>query len=769
MCDKIQIRIGDRGCSRIGVRVLIATYAVISGAAQAQNEESSVAADPASAEVYVDRLIDEGNLEPSLTAEVAGGTITKGNIRSLVAELSGARISSTSSADSIDTSPFDSVQQEAGVLVSARYQTDNFGLLGLDAQLGRGSRPDLFAASGGDRWNGVFELTGSGLPLGSGWLADSALGTTSTPLIALFERQTRFFLPAIPILGGAVKLDAYRPLAPGEPVSEPRPFASLNLSVGEPGLLGGLLLTDYTGLSGLLVSGGGQLELSPGLVAGVQAIAVDDTRDPFAAILGSPDPDDGAMLVSSRAIVGSIGLSRQNFRVQANAIRSTRSSNGAGSTAFPADGAAYGTSLDAVYRSGRTIHNGGIYYFGPGLTWGTSAILSNAYGTYYRFSTSSQRWRWTFSIDAIDSVDNTGSSGVVVNADSRRSINFTTAVGVNTSLRLANGQSAGQVLGYVDFETGLGTSRAEAGWSKDSLSELYRIGLIQNWSLPASLPAGSRLSTQLSFQHRDQSDRASRALNRELTESTDSFGIAMSAGLIPLKDTTIDATLAYSSDASATTAEFFGPFQSTGVSFGTLVSQQTDSFSATLVASAKLSSSLSLSGTYTDATSSLVSRFGIPVFGSPLGPSSDQLDDLRRSSFRLRAAYLTLRYSVSAGRPSGSLGVREYPVGGSGTLEGRVFLDENRNGKWDPAEPGARGIVVILDGIQAVRTDDAGRYRFEGVADGAHKVTVNADNLPLPWFIEGAGKENIGKPFSADVEIGVRATTVLDIAASQWP
>lgn len=765
--DEIQLRINNRVRCRYGNRRLIAIAAVISSTAHAQDQgpPDDEGADPV--EAYVDRLIDEGRLEPSLTPDNLQVRNTKGKLRSLVTELSGARISSSSNANNIDTSELDSVQQEAGLLVSGKYQTDNLGLLGLEAQLRRGSRLGPFADTNGTRWNGLLELTSSDLPLGSGWIADSALGTTSTPLIELFDRQTRFFLPVTPIIGGAVTLEAYRPLAPGQPLTDPKPFASFNLSVGEPGLLGGLRLADYTGLSGLLVSGGGQVELSPGWTAGVQAMAVNDTIDPFAAILGGANPQNETPLVSSQAVVGSTSFSRYNLRLQANAIWSTRSSTMDASQAILADGSAYGASLDAVYRSGRTAHNGGLYYFGPDLTWGTSAILSNAYGGYYRFSTTSQRWRWTFNIDAIDSVDRAGSSGVVLNADSRRNINFTTAVGINTSLRLANGQSAGQVLGYVDFETEAGTSRAEAGWSQDVLSNLYRIGFIQNWSLPQSLPAGSRISTQVSYQHRNQSDQASQFLNRDLTEKTNSYGVAASAGLIPFKDTTIDATIAYSSDASATASEFFGPFQSTGVSFGTFAAQQTESFSATLVASARLSPDWSLSGSYTDTTSSLISRFGIPIFGSPLGPSDVQLDELRRSSFRLRAAYLTLRYSVSAGRPAGVLGAREYPVGGIGNLEGRVFLDENGNGVRDPAEVGAPGIIVILDGAQGVRTDQAGYYRFEGVADGAHRISVNADNLPLPWFLEAAGDRGIGQPFAATIEIGVRATTMLDIAASR--
>jgi hypothetical protein len=745
----------------------VAWIASVASPAYAQSAQATDEGENGSPAPYVDRLIDGGTLEPSVTSEDLRGRNTTGNLRSLVTEVSGARISSTSTADTIDTSQLDSVQQEAGIIVSGRYQTDNFGLIGLDAQLRRGSRTNAVATTNGSSWNGLLELTSSSLPLGSGWVADTALGTTSTPLIELFGRQTRFFLPVSPIMGGAVTFNAFRALEPGQPVADPKPFASLNLSIGEPGLLGGLRLTDYTGLSGLLVSGGGQLEVKPGLTAGVQAISVTDSTDPFARIFAGPDANGETPLVSSSAIVGSLGVTRGRWRIQANSIWSTRSSNTDSSQSIMPEGSAFGGSVDAVYRRGPSVHAGGIYYFGPGLTWGTAAILSNAYGGYYRFSTSSQRWRWTLNLDAIDSVDGTGSSGFVLNADTRRTINFSTAIGVNANLRFANSQSAGQALGYIDFETDLGVSRAEAGWGKDSLSTLYRVGFIQNWSLPATLPAGSRLSTQLSYQHRDQTDRASRILGLERTEKTDSFGVAVSAGLVPFKDASLDATIAYSSDASATASEFFGPFQSSGAAFGTFVSQESEAFSATVIASARLSSNWSLSGTYTDTTSSLISRFGIPIFSSPLGPSNEQVDELRRSAFRLRAAYLTLRYSVSAGRPASVVGARQFPFGGTGNLEGRVFLDANANGVRDPSEAGAAGIVVILDGVQAVRTNEAGFYRFEGIADGPHRIEVNADNLPLPWFIEAPGQTGVGQRFSEVVEIGVRTTTTLDIAASR--
>jgi hypothetical protein len=237
---------------------------------------------------------------------------------------------------------------------------------------------------------------------------------------------------------------------------------------------------------------------------------------------------------------------------------------------------------------------------------------------------------------------------------------------------------------------------------------------------------------------------------------------------MPFKDVSLDATVAYSSDASTVASEFFGPFQGAGATFASLAAQRTDSFSAVVIASARLSTNWSLSGSYTDTSSSLISRFGIPVVGSPLGPDPAQIEELRRSSFRLRAAYLTLRYTVSAGRPRGTLGSRQYPVGGVGNLVGSVYLDANGNGLRDPAEAGVPGIIVILDGREALRTDQAGFYEFRGIADGEHRITVNADNLPLPWFIESDQSDGIGQPYTATVEVRVRSTTALDIAARRY-
>lgn len=717
---------------------------------------------------YVDRLIGDGKLEPLTSVSEETATNTKGNVRSLIVELGGSVISPRSSITGIDTSALDRVQREAGISVSGRYQTDNFGLLGFDAQLRRGSNSGPFGSTSVDSWSGSATLTSHDLPLGGGWLVDGALGTTSTPTIALVRQQTRFYLPASPILGGAVVLNGYRKTTPSQPGSEAKPFTTFNLSVGEPGLLGGLRLSDFTGLSGLAISGGGQIDLSSQWSAGMQAIAVRDTVDPYAVILQSTPSSSSKARVSSQGALGTIAFADNGFKIQANAIWTNRSGPNIVTDPLGAVRTAGGGWIDASYRSGRTYQSGGLYYFGPGLSWGTSALINNAYGGYYRLSTSSQRWRWTLNLDAADSVDGSSASGVVVNADARRKLNFTTSVGVNSTVRIANGQTSTQLLGYVEFPTRLGSSRAEAGWIHDAFSNLYRFDFNQNWSLPAWMPSGSRLSTQASYQRMRQSSNSPYLLDASSAQRSNSFGAAVSAGATPFSGINFDATIAYNSNGNSSASSVYGPVDSTGGALGILSSQQGQAFSATIVANVRLSSQWSLTASYTDTTSSLTSTYGlVGIYSSPLGLTPAQAIAAQRSSYHLRAGYLTLRYSVSAGRPRGMLGLREYPVGGTGVLEGHVYLDTNSNHDREPSEKGAPGIVVILDGIQAVRTDQSGYYRFDAVSDGPHRVTLNVDALPLPWVIEADDKRQTGAPYFASVNVGVRSTTNLDIAAQK--
>ena len=97
--------------------------------------------------------------------------------------------------------------------------------------------------------------------------------------------------------------------------------------------------------------------------------------------------------------------------------------------------------------------------------------------------------------------------------------------------------------------------------------------------------------------------------------------------------------------------------------------------------------------------------------------------------------FLTLRYQYARGSHVVPLGGRAGS--GSGRLTGVVYLDANENGRFDAGETGVPNITVILDGRFSTRTDANGRFDFPAVVAGHHVITVQSDNLPLPWMLPG--------------------------------
>ncbi|WP_161989138.1 SdrD B-like domain-containing protein [Sphingomonas glacialis] len=744
--------------------LLSALLALSPGVAGAQTSGALV---PPPAEPYIDRLITSGQLKP-LTHDESDATSGKsGPIRSLIVEIGASQILPKSRVSDLETALVDTAQQEVGISITGRYQTANYGLLGVNAQLRRGSGDTLFDSTRSDSTNASITLSSKGLPLGKGWLADSAIGMTSTRSIGTVNQQGRFFIPTTPLLGSSVSLNRYARITAANGTDDPRPVATVNLSIGEPGLLGGLRLGNFRGLSGVGASAGAQVNVSQTLTVGLQAIDIENTHDPYSVIQQAAAPSAAASKISSRAALVSL-----DYRANGLSLRTTALwSSVGGSTTDPIilsrnSGQAAGAWVDASYRAGRTVQTGGVYYFAPNLSWGTSAIVNNAVGGYYRIATSSQRWRMTLSLDGVRALNELGSRGFVTNADVRRQLTFVTSVGINSTFRRANGITAFQTLGFVDLPTPLGPTRGEAGWSHDPFSDLFRLGWNQTWSLPAWFPSGSRLTTQLSFDHRRQSDGALFGASTGSKGQSNTLSGAISGGATPFNGVTLDATIAYSSNAASTSSAYFGPVDSTGGALSTLTSQQGQTFSGTAIATVRLSSLWTLSASLTDARSSFSSRYGLlGLPTSPLGYTPQEIARLQSSSFRLRSGAFTLRYALSAGLPNALLGRSTYPVGGTGTLEGNVYLDGNGNGRREADEHGVPGVVVILDGIQAITTDSAGRYRFEHVADGPHRISVNADALPLPWSLASDDPTGASGSFAKIVSVDVRSTEILDIAA----
>ena len=122
-----------------------------------------------------------------------------------------------------------------------------------------------------------------------------------------------------------------------------------------------------------------------------------------------------------------------------------------------------------------------------------------------------------------------------------------------------------------------------------------------------------------------------------------------------------------------------------------------------------------------------------------------------------RGVFLTVRYQEAHGLHFAPLG--GAPGSGSGRLTGVVYLDANENGRYDAGEAGAPNVTVILDGRFSVRTDASGRFDFASVAAGHHVLTVESDNLPLPWTLGSASR--------TEVDVGTRERTEVDIGAQR--
>jgi hypothetical protein len=98
--------------------------------------------------------------------------------------------------------------------------------------------------------------------------------------------------------------------------------------------------------------------------------------------------------------------------------------------------------------------------------------------------------------------------------------------------------------------------------------------------------------------------------------------------------------------------------------------------------------------------------------------------------------WLSVRYQQSSGQRFAEVGRRYDGTSGSGSLDGQVFFDANRDGIRQPSEEPAVGVTIVLDGRYETRTDQNGYYSFVPVPTGDHEIIALMDNLPLPWGLE---------------------------------
>ena len=80
-----------------------------------------------------------------------------------------------------------------------------------------------------------------------------------------------------------------------------------------------------------------------------------------------------------------------------------------------------------------------------------------------------------------------------------------------------------------------------------------------------------------------------------------------------------------------------------------------------------------------------------------------------------------------------------------GHIEGIVFRDDRVQGMYTPGLPPLAGVEIVLDNVRSVRTDSAGRFRFENVSFGRHRVEARYASDQPTFFTT---------PSPADVDSG---------------
>ncbi len=76
----------------------------------------------------------------------------------------------------------------------------------------------------------------------------------------------------------------------------------------------------------------------------------------------------------------------------------------------------------------------------------------------------------------------------------------------------------------------------------------------------------------------------------------------------------------------------------------------------------------------------------------------------------------------------------KFPLQKAGTVEGRVFRDENRNGVWDAGETGDHDLMVYANDAPTF-TSSGGMYRFSNIPPGKIRMRVDKSCLPKGYIM----------------------------------
>jgi hypothetical protein len=549
--------------------------------------------------------------------------------------------------------------------------------------------------SGHDSARASFSVHERGLAFDDGWQANNAIGDVNQPLVTLASSQPRFLLAQGPMAG--ITTEWLGPSA-----------LQLVAGVGEPGVYEGIRIPAFASLGGSTATLGGQWSPAAqwavgGELASARNVSVYDLPlGPVFAAVPSPRISTTTGLIAGAWQSGA-------SHVQFNVIDGSVDGNGN----------SLGVWIDGARTQGAFTQSAGIFRIDPNLAWGNQLVTSDVQGGYYRVDYQSRRWLIDFGIDQVCSVSGAGSNATFINGNARYQLSRDTGAGGVINLRRNDTDTAWSAEAYVDNANPLGIGRGQLDYATDLQSRDTTLTVQQTWSMHT----GARLSTTAAL------DWIRSATTAYLDQSSTVLRLAVYGGGDLSARLSLDGSLQWAAAVQG---------------------RAMPSRSADISLTWQLARAWSVMGSYYE---NRVGTWTPLVVSSPLTPATPVVVP----AAGVRGVFLTVRYQESRGSHFAPLG--GTPGAGSGHLGGVVYLDANANGRYDAGETGAANVVVILDGRFSVHTDANGHFEFPLVAAGHHVLTVQADNLPLPWSLNNAGR--------TDVDVSTRANTEISIGAQR--
>lgn len=110
----------------------------------------------------------------------------------------------------------------------------------------------------------------------------------------------------------------------------------------------------------------------------------------------------------------------------------------------------------------------------------------------------------------------------------------------------------------------------------------------------------------------------------------------------------------------------------------------------------------------------------------------------------------------------------DFPIRAERSIAGRVYVDRNRNGRYDE-EPVLANMTMCLDGARKVTTKEDGRYLFKDVAAGLHHVSLNCRSRVPEYLPLNATVQTVDVPpqpthvETVDFRLGEEAAIMQDV------